>query len=394
MSVADELAKTRDYLKNAYAKVEEKGGTLPTQQNMANLAGAIGTVSGGGGSSYNPTYDIPYFDGGEYGAIAYILPGQTEIKYYQAPASDSLHVNGLGETSATAVATLEDGTVIRKNNVLAYSIGPKDSNATSGNFLRYFKSLQNLYGLENYRGSSFNSYFLSDCPSFNQELVIPETVELIGSYFLRNCVSFNSRVIMPARIIRISTYFLAGCSAFNQPLDLTRVSSIGEFFLNVCSAFNQPIVLSDSITNLGNSFLRGATAFNKPLTIPESIGSIGTYFLQDAASFKGPLVLPSGLVSIGEYFLRDCSSFDASFTIPDTVTSIGGSFMRSCSSFTELNVGKSSGFSTSDGTLSSGSNTALMYTEGVTLTGENAQAWKDAFPDTDNPSYYRKLIVA
>lgn len=44
-------------------------------------------------------------------------------------------------------------------------------------------------------------------------------------------------------------------------------------------------------------------------------------------------------------------------------------------------------------TLSVAPSTAPAYTQGVTLTGPGAQAWKDALPDrASNP--YRKLILA
>lgn len=47
MSIATELEDLQTYLSNAYDKVEDKGGTLPQNKNMYNLANAIDSISTG-----------------------------------------------------------------------------------------------------------------------------------------------------------------------------------------------------------------------------------------------------------------------------------------------------------------------------------------------------------
>lgn len=49
MSVVTELSALVGYITAAYGKVGDKGGTIPANKNMANLAGAIDTITGGGG---------------------------------------------------------------------------------------------------------------------------------------------------------------------------------------------------------------------------------------------------------------------------------------------------------------------------------------------------------
>lgn len=50
MSIASELQDLNDYILASYSAVNTKGGTVPTNKNMANLATAIASISGGGGS--------------------------------------------------------------------------------------------------------------------------------------------------------------------------------------------------------------------------------------------------------------------------------------------------------------------------------------------------------
>ena len=53
MSVATELTKLNTNIKNAYDEIATKGGTVPQNKNTDNLATAISSISGGGGSDWS-----------------------------------------------------------------------------------------------------------------------------------------------------------------------------------------------------------------------------------------------------------------------------------------------------------------------------------------------------
>ena len=57
MSIATAIAAAQQKVANAYSAVQQKGGTLPETQNLANLPTAIGTISGGGGGGWQPDPD-------------------------------------------------------------------------------------------------------------------------------------------------------------------------------------------------------------------------------------------------------------------------------------------------------------------------------------------------
>lgn len=50
MSIASEIQRINTNIANAYTSIENKGGTLPSTQNSANLVTAIDSITGGGGS--------------------------------------------------------------------------------------------------------------------------------------------------------------------------------------------------------------------------------------------------------------------------------------------------------------------------------------------------------
>lgn len=51
MSIASELTALNGYILGAYDEINDKGGTVPANKNMANLATAIASISGGGGGT-------------------------------------------------------------------------------------------------------------------------------------------------------------------------------------------------------------------------------------------------------------------------------------------------------------------------------------------------------
>ncbi len=55
MSVADEITRIKGNIASAYTAASGKGATMPAEQNSANLAGCIDTITGGGGEPVEKT---------------------------------------------------------------------------------------------------------------------------------------------------------------------------------------------------------------------------------------------------------------------------------------------------------------------------------------------------
>ena len=63
MSIASELTALNGHILDAYDAVDAKGGTIPANKNMASLATAIGTISGGGGGDMTGWADVMHGTG-------------------------------------------------------------------------------------------------------------------------------------------------------------------------------------------------------------------------------------------------------------------------------------------------------------------------------------------
>lgn len=58
MSIASVISSMQTNLSNAYTKVSDKGGTLPANKNLQNLANAIDSITVGGGEPNFAKYHI------------------------------------------------------------------------------------------------------------------------------------------------------------------------------------------------------------------------------------------------------------------------------------------------------------------------------------------------
>lgn len=383
MATADLIQELNTDLLEAYDAIEAKGGEVPVQKNTANLATAIESITGGGGGGS--------LDGGQYGAVAYLRDG--EVRYYTATSSSDL--SNLTSTSdyARTIKILDDGFVITNENIVGYAVGSTTTSIPSY-FLRKCPLLQKFCWSKEGRISTIGARFLATCPQLSAFDGAPDGVTSIGEYFLSGAQTFNRPITLPNSITSIGSNFMENCSRFNQPITLPNgLSAIDGYFLSGCGGFNQPITIPNSVRSIGNNFMSNATYYNQMITLPNSLTSIGSYFLSSCQDFNQPLTLPSTLTSVGQYFMYNCNQYAQPLALPDSLSSIGNNFMRDAREFTSLNVGQARGFSSDSYTLACTSNVAPMYVQGVALTGENAQTWKNSLSDS-NSSPYRKLIVA
>lgn len=206
-------------------------------------------------------HDIPYFDGGKYGAIAY-LDADNKIAYYTATSTNDIIVSDA--TQNYWVIKKIDGYPVTNLNVLGYSIG-STTESLPDNFMRKCFALRSLYGLSNI--TTIGSGVLSLCYTFNQPLTIPN-------------------------VTSIGDYFLSGCYLFNQPLTISNATSIGIHFLENCFSFDQLFTIPATVTSIGGYFLYDCCNLTQAITVntpssPVDAYSLSTYTLGSPARLNG-----------------------------------------------------------------------------------------------------------
>lgn len=359
-TVGQNMVAMEALISQIYEQVSTKGGTLPSQKNMQNLADAILSI---------PT--------GDYGTILYTNGNLTEA--YHLASQEELNACAHTSTSSSAQPyTISVGGLnIPSENVVGFDIGADGTLPTS--FLEGCTGLTTLIGQENIK--AVPDRFLMYCYSFDQPITIPEGVKTIGYYFLYGCKLFNSVVTLPSTL-----------------------RDIGRLFIYDCAVFDQPIAFPEGLTYIPEGALSRCAAFNSSVTIPSTVTTIETSFLKASTKYNQPLTLPSRLTTINGGFLDGAQSFSQSITIPSTVTTVKGSFMRNAMQFTgplDISQATANGMTASNTTLANTYGTAAstpLTTVGVTITGSGAATVLEKFPNHPNtstsPNYPRNLKTA
>ena len=381
MSIASTIASMQTNLSNAYDKVNDKGGTLPANKNLQNLADAIDSISGGVSTEPQNIFT------GATAPLTYLNSTNNVFEYKSD--THNITITGLNNVSiisgnGTKNVTVTINTTSSSDRQTAFTITCVKGNETltyNGIEFHYGSTLQSGYCLAvaqsitsnqiNYmfiESSSLpiftsdtalwnNVYshqiinivlsntiteignqFLNWCFAFNQPLTIPNSVTTIGDTggFMYYCVSFNQPITLSNNLTTICNNFMQSCSAFNQPLTIPNsVTTIGTYFMYGCSAFNRQLTLSNSLTAINSSFLYYCYSFNQPITIPDSVTTIGTYFMGYCYAFNQALTLPSSLTEIGNYFLYYDYAFNQPLTIPNTLVTLGSYVLNYCYAFNQ-----------------------------------------------------------
>lgn len=196
-------------------------------------------------------------------------------------------------------------------------------------------------------GTTSVQQVINNCATFNSPITLPDTLTKIGDYAFCRCPAFNQPFTIPESVTVIGYYLFLGFNSFNQPVDISRITSIGPSFLEDAYVYNQELDFS-KVTSFGNWFMANCHAYNKPITFGENVTSVDSnYFMYNMYNFTGPLNVNTAPAPSGTYPERCLATDDSS---------------------------------------------AAQYATGVTITGANAQAWKDRYANSAS-SPYRKLIV-
>lgn len=91
MSVATELTKLQGYMGDAFDAVEEKGGTLPTTECMAELADAILSIATGGGAVVSGLGQITVSQ--KTGSISGTVPVGGALAFFDSKGTSRYNTN-------------------------------------------------------------------------------------------------------------------------------------------------------------------------------------------------------------------------------------------------------------------------------------------------------------
>lgn len=237
MSIASELTALNGYILGAYDEIDTKGGTVPANKNMANLASAIASISGGGGDTTG---------------WADVMHGTGTI------VNDSL-LTTTGKEAFRASSNVTSGQVFQKITSASFP------NLTRINEYCFFN--WNALTTMNIPACTFiGSYAFASCTALTT-LIAPNvahiggttTSESNGSRAFNSCSSLTE-IYMPNAELGWTTilgyesyseYVFNGCT--NLAKIRIKPSRIGPNVFKGCSGLKALILMSESVPTLSNT---------------------------------------------------------------------------------------------------------------------------------------------
>ncbi len=178
------------------------------------------------------------------------------------------------------------------------------------------------------------------CSELMGDLVIPESVQIIGEQAFYNCSGLTG-LMMHDGLLEIRETAFMNCTGLTGALVFpeTVVRIKYNAFAN-CMGFSGDLVLPNSVVEVGNSIYPGYLNMPEPvstfadcfdhLVLSQSLDTIGPRCFAGCTRLTGDLVLPDGLKAVLSYAFQGCSGLTG-LTINDSLTSIGSFAFSGCS---------------------------------------------------------------
>ncbi len=188
-----------------------------------------------------------------------------------------------------------------------------------------------------------------------KELVIPESVKLIGENAFLNCKELRSITLggvetidsaafrgceklesltLPDGLFTVGSSAFAGCKSLKTVSGGKNIKMLGRAAFEGCSSLSE-IRLSSSLKNIPGYLFSECTSL-KSIIIPESVSNIGGYSF-NACSSLSTVTVPSGVTGISEGAFKYCRGLKSA-VIESGVKSIGDSAFYNCKNMTSIAI--------------------------------------------------------
>ena len=311
------LRKSYDYVEDAYDTIETKGGTIPTDKNLANLSDAIDSISGGGGVRANEDDDVLFID--YDGSIVCSYSAEDFLQLTALPANpthEGLISQGWNWSLADAKTYVTNHGMIEIGQMYATASGASEfdielTSKTGKEVSLYFESYTTAtidWG-DNTTPEAINDQTMTHTYGDYGEYTIKVSGDYEFGWFFFDGGSYSSDqynfICKFARIANNITHI--GAAVFSN-------------------SYMNYITLPSSITSLGFYTFWNCTGL-KCLIIPNQITTLNYYFEE---GYSSPLKsnwklkyisLPNGITEIGKEFCFETYDLKR-LSIPDSVTMV------------------------------------------------------------------------
>ena len=225
MSIASELIALNGYILGAYDEINDKGGTVPQNKNMANLATAITSIPSGGGLGIPLEVDANGYVSRQKTSFTFTFPAEaTVIDMHYSQGKTGLpfaFIYCLGLTSVDMSSVTSIIGMRAAEQCFAYCKNLTDAD---------------LSGLDTINGASACEYMFKTCTKLTAvdlSALRRATTDYAMSYMFSNCTSLKT-LSFPSFDASVSTngalaYMLDGCSGVTVHFPSSQQSTMGSW---------------------------------------------------------------------------------------------------------------------------------------------------------------------
>ena len=169
-----------------------------------------------------------------------------------------------------------------------------------------------------YTVAEIYTFAFRECHGLTGNLVIPNTVRVIGRYAFYECDGLSGSLVFPESVSEIKLGAFCHCSGFTGTLTIpASVTEVGEG--------GYPYEGFED-----HGAFQGCVGFDH-LELPASLQSIGMQCFADCPNLTGQLVIPDGTKNIYYNAFENCTGFTGTLVIPESVEEIWDEAFMGCS---------------------------------------------------------------
>lgn len=181
-------------------------------------------------------------------------------------------------------------------------------------------------GVQEIRDGAF-----SNCTSLKNNLVIPDSVEIIGEQAFLQC-DFNG-LVLGKGLRSIGAGAFTDCKNMKAELEFPEgLEILGGF--GGCSSLTGSVSVPDTVTEIETSAFEGCTGLDGSLSLSAQLKKIGKAAFSGCSGLKGKLDIPSTVNLIGQNAFEGCSGFTGDLNLPNGLTAVNYEAFSDCSGFT------------------------------------------------------------
>lgn len=291
--IADTINSMKQHIEDAYGIVEEKGGTIPDNKNLENMADSIGSISGGGEEEIKFT---GHYDEEGLKAIGY---DDETIDWYQK--------NGVfwnEEEDDSFKLTIIDKSLygLTENDIIQGTGSLINKKQYDIIYMPFFDVVKINYIY------AFHRYNMKTIPKLDTS----EVVNMQNMF--NNCYSLITIPLLDTSNVTIMANMFSGCSSLTTipSLEVSKVISTASMFSG-CSALKTiPLLNTSKVNNMSYMFSNCGSLKTIPLLDTPSVTNM-SYMFYDCWSLTTIPLLDTSKVTDASNMFYNCYSLT---TIP------------------------------------------------------------------------------